>query len=213
MFLTYIVIYPLQWSDSYRFNTTRVTISHPTVHQNFNMQTLTGKQMESRERKKTEASTLRCTETLHTQINACCLTLKKVKTRKRNSSSLYDTRIGEKLNTLRQKSVHPKDETQRHKKSTVIYAVQCSQDCTDLYIREKKQPLHKGMARTRRANSSGQDTAVHLHLKEKYRSFEDNNVNILSKEDRWFEIGVKESVYVKLEWPSLNRAGGLRLYL
>ena len=75
-------------------------------------------------------------------------------------------------------------------------AARTAQICT---LGRKKQPLHKGMARTRRANSSGQDTAVHLHLKEKYRSFEDNNVNILSKEDRWFEIGVKESVYVKLE--------------
>ena len=45
------------------------------------------------------------------------------------------------------------------------------------------------------------------------RSFEDNNVNILSREDRWFERGEKESVYVRLEWPSLNRGGDLQHYL
>ena len=55
------------------------------------------------------------------------------------------------------------------------------------------------MAQHRRANSSGQDSAVHLHLKEKNHSFEDKNANILAREDRWFEDGVKESIYVKLE--------------
>ena len=108
--------------------------------------------------------------------------------------------------------VHPKDKTFRHEQSNVVYAVQCRHDCTDLYI-ETKQPLHKWMAQHRRANSSGQDSAVHLHLKEKIHSFEDNNVNILSREDRWFERGAEESIYVKLKWQSLNRGGGLWHYL
>ena len=52
----------------------------------------------------------------------------------------------------------------------------------------------------RTAQISGQDSAVHLHLKEKKKhSFEDNSVNILSREDRRFEGGVKENNYVKLE--------------
>ena len=66
------------------------------------------------------------------------------------------------------------------------------------------------MAQHRRANSSGQDSAVYLHLKEKAHSFEDSNVHILDREDRWFERGVKEAIYVKVEKPSLNRGGGLR---
>ena len=68
------------------------------------------------------------------------------------------------------------------------------------------------MAHHRRANS-GQDCAVHLHLKDKNNSFEDNNGNILAREDRWFERGVKESIYVKLEQLSWNRGDGLRHYL
>lgn len=90
-----------------------------------------------------------------------------------------------------------------------MYAVQCSEECPDLYIGETKQPLNKRMAQHRRANSSGQDSAVYLHLKEKVHSFEDSNVHILDREDRWFERGVKEAIYVKLEKPSLNRGGGL----
>ena len=70
--------------------------------------------------------------------------------------------------------------TLRHKQSNVVYAVQCSQDCTDLYTGETKQPLHIRMAQHRRANSSGQGSAVHSHLKETNHSFEDSNVNILA---------------------------------
>ena len=114
-------------------------------------------------------------------------------------------------NTLRQKLVHPKDKTPpRHKQSNVVYAVRCSRDCTDLYIGETKQPLHKWMAQHRRASSSGHDFAVHLHLKEKKHSFDDNSVNISARGDRWFERGVNESIYFKLEQSSLNRGGGLR---
>ena len=37
-------------------------------------------------------------------------------------------------------------------------------------------------------------------------------MHVLDREDRgwWFEWGVKESIYLKLEQPSLNRGGGLR---
>lgn len=36
-------------------------------------------------------------------------------------------------NTLRQ-LVHPKDRTRKNKKSNLVYAVQCSAECTDIYI-------------------------------------------------------------------------------
>lgn len=44
-----------------------------------------------------------------------------------------------------------------------------------------------------RANSSGQESAVHLHVKIKGHSFEDSFVDILYQEDRWFERGLKEA--------------------
>ena len=82
------------------------------------------------------------------------------------------------------------------------------QGCTDLYIDETKQPLHKRMDQHSRANSSGQDSAVHLHLKENNHSFEDNNVNILTREDRWFERSKRinlcqtgTTVFEQRRWP------------
>ena len=65
------------------------------------------------------------------------------------------------------------------------------------------------MAQPRRANSSGQHYAVQLHLKEKNHSFEEDNVNILAREYRWFEREVKDPIYWKHEWLSLYRGGGI----
>ncbi|XP_063353977.1 uncharacterized protein LOC134644818 [Pelmatolapia mariae] len=116
-------------------------------------------------------------------------------------------------NTLRQKSVHPKDRVPRHKQSNIVYAVKCQEDWQDLYIGETKQPLAKPMAQHRRATSSGQDSAVYLHLQASGHSFNDEDVHILDREERWFERRVKEAIYVKRERPSLNRGGGLRVHL
>uniref|UniRef100_A0A3Q1INW1 Small nuclear RNA activating complex, polypeptide 4 n=1 Tax=Anabas testudineus TaxID=64144 RepID=A0A3Q1INW1_ANATE len=52
-----------------------------------------------------------------------------------------------------------------------------------------KQPLHRRMAQHRRSNTSGPESAVYLHLKDKGHSFEDCDVKILDKEDKWFERG------------------------
>ena len=54
------------------------------------------------------------------------------------------------------------------------------------------------MAQDRCATSSGHDSAGHLHLKEGGHSFEDGQVRVLEREDRWFEWDVKEAVHVKL---------------
>ena len=114
--------------------------------------------------------------------------------------------------TLGQRPVHPKAKTTRYKLSNVVYALQCTEACSD-FLGEIKQPLHGRMAQHRRATSLGQDSAVHLHLKEKGHSFEDSNVQVLDGEDRWFEREVKEAIHVHLEKPSLNMGGGLRQHL
>ena len=71
-------------------------------------------------------------------------------------------------------------------------------DARDRYIGKTKQPFNKHMAQHRRANSSGMDSAVFLHLKKEGHSFQDENVQILDREEQWFERGVKEAIYVKI---------------
>lgn len=67
------------------------------------------------------------------------------------------------------------------------------------------------MAQHRRASSTGQDTTVYLDVKDKGISFKDTNVHNLDRENGWFERGLKEVIYVKIQKrsPSLNRGGRL----
>lgn len=81
-------------------------------------------------------------------------------------------------NTLRQKQVHPKGQTPTHEKSNVVYAIQCQEECRDLYIRETKQLLCKQMPQHRQATYSGPNSAVHLHVRETERFVEDNQVRV-----------------------------------
>ena len=55
------------------------------------------------------------------------------------------------------------------------------------------------MAQHRRATSSGQDLAVHLHLKESGHCLEDSQVRVLEREDCWFERGDKGAIHFKLK--------------
>ena len=109
--------------------------------------------------------------------------------------------------------MHPKDKIPRQKHSNVVYAVQCSEDCNDVYIGETQQPLHRRMSQHRRKNSSGPQSAVYLHQKQTGHTFDDSEVRILDRETNWFQRGVKEACYVTSKNPSLNRGGGLRYKL
>ena len=55
-------------------------------------------------------------------------------------------------NTLKQRLVHPKDRTPKHNR---VYAIQCKEECSELYVGETKQPLNRRMAQHRRDNGSG----------------------------------------------------------
>ena len=78
--------------------------------------------------------------------------------------------------------LNPKLQTPRHKQSNIIYAIQCQEECNELYIGETKQLLQKRKAQHRPAACSGQDSAVHLHLKKAGHSFEDSRVRVLNRE-------------------------------
>lgn len=58
--------------------------------------------------------------------------------------------------------VHPKDNI--HKQDNVVYSVQRSEECTDLYVADIKQPLHERMAPKSRVSFSGQDVAALMYI-------------------------------------------------
>ena len=79
------------------------------------------------------------------------------------------------VNTLRQKLVHPKDKAPNHKQSNVVYSIHCKEEgCKEHYIGETKQILQKRLYQHRRGNSSGPQSAVHLHLEATKHSFGNN---------------------------------------
>lgn len=68
-------------------------------------------------------------------------------------------------NILRRRLIHPKAKTPQYEQSNVVYALWCPHKVADLHICATIEPLHRRMVHHRRANSSGQDSTVNLHLK------------------------------------------------
>ena len=93
---------------------------------------------------------------------------------------------------------HPQTETGRNG----VSAIQSQEERND--IGETKQRPHKRTTRHRRAASSGQHRAGHLHLKESGHSVEGSQGRVLEREDRWFERAVKEALHVKLKEKRLS---------
>lgn len=55
------------------------------------------------------------------------------------------------------------------------------------------------MTQHKRASSSAQDLAVHIHLKKSEHSFEDSGLCVLARDDYLLKRVVKEAVHVKLK--------------
>ena len=75
--------------------------------------------------------------------------------------------------------VHSKDKTPRHKCNNAVLAVRSAQT----FILGRLNDV----SATYDSTQKSQDSAVHLHLKEKGHYFKDKNVLVLDREDRWFE--------------------------
>ena len=105
-------------------------------------------------------------------------------------------------NTIRSQLVHPKDKTDKLDTSGVIYKIDC-QDCDHSYIGETERNLHKRLKEHKRESSP-----VGEHLTHTQHHFEKDNVQVLDKEARWFQRGVKEAVYIATRNPTLNRDQG-----
>lgn len=69
--------------------------------------------------------------------------------------------------------------------------------------------IHQGTHTTsgsyRRATTVGWDSVVYLNLQASGHLFNNEHVHILEGKEHWFKWEVKEAIYVKIEWPFLNR--------
>ena len=118
-------------------------------------------------------------------------------------------------NIIRGKLVHVKDKPPRDKQSNLVYGITCAAtDCGEAYVGETKQSLRARVNQHRRPSSSeAQNSAVFNHCKTSEHFFKPEEVVILDKEEKWFERGVREAIWERVEQPAINKKGGLRFQL
>ncbi|KAI8493100.1 hypothetical protein Bbelb_291040 [Branchiostoma belcheri] len=117
--------------------------------------------------------------------------------------------------TLRQRLVHPKDRPHKGTKANVIYRLKCEEpNCNNTYIGETSRPLKVRYKEHCRPSANGYSSAIIHHLQHNQgHSFKFESTDILDRETRWWERGVKEAIYERMYNPTLNREGGLRVDL
>ncbi|KAI8493248.1 hypothetical protein Bbelb_292520 [Branchiostoma belcheri] len=112
--------------------------------------------------------------------------------------------------TLRQRLVHPKDRPHKGTKVNVIYRLKCEEpNCNNTYIGETSRPLKVKYKEHCRPSANGYSSAIFHHLQHNQgHSFKLESTDILDRETRWWEQGVKEAIYERMYNPTLNREGG-----
>jgi len=119
-------------------------------------------------------------------------------------------------NTLRGKLVHVKDKPPKDKQSNLVYGITCAaSNCGESYVGETKQSLRARLNQHRRPSSSeAQNSAVYNHCNKNTKHFfNPEEVIILDKEEKWFDRGVREALWERVEQPAINKKGGLRFQL
>ena len=108
-----------------------------------------------------------------------------------------------------------KDKPPKDKLCNLVYGLTCvAPDCGESYVGEIKQSLKARLNQHHRPSTNeAQNSAVYNHCKTSNHSFKPEEVVILDKEDRWFERGVREAIWERVEQPALNKKGGLRFQL
>ena len=106
-----------------------------------------------------------------------------------------------------------REPTDKTKKCELVYGIKCA-DCNATYVGETKQALVSRLKQHRRSSTNeSQVSAVFKHISDTGHRFDDKDVVILDREQRWFERGVREAIHERIENPSINKKGGLRFSL
>ncbi len=110
-------------------------------------------------------------------------------------------------NTLRQLLVKPKDSLGKDKIVGPVYQINC-ESCEASYIGETERSLKARFAEHRRPSTTTSEVSRHIHTDCPNHNISLEETRILCVENRWFERGVKEAIYIRMHEPTLNRDGG-----
>ena len=112
--------------------------------------------------------------------------------------------------TLRQNLVSPKDKTDKRDITGPIYGIYCQGQTTrgkykEFYIGETERSLKTRFFEHKRPSSTSSEVSNHIHIESPGHHVDLDEVKILDREPRWFERGVKEAIYIKVNNPTLNK--------
>ena len=110
-------------------------------------------------------------------------------------------------NTLRQLLVRPKDKVEKDKIVGPVYHIACA-ECEASCIGETERSLRARFQEHRRPSSTTSEVSRHIHVDQPDHSIDIEKTRILAVEPRWFEHGVKETIYIRNNSPTLNREAG-----
>jgi len=115
-------------------------------------------------------------------------------------------------NTIRQLLVSAKDKTEKKDICGPVYHIQCegnnSESCDETYIGESERTLRARFAEHRRPSSATSEVSNHIHRDCPGHKVDIANVQILTRDARWYQRGVREAIHIRKHQPSLNRDGG-----
>ena len=103
--------------------------------------------------------------------------------------------------SIKQILMKPKDTDPKDSRSGLIYSYKCPQlDCNDEYIGETGRTLGE-----RRKEHLKQPSHIHGHSQTMGHPIEDQNFNIIGREDWGKARTIKESIYIRVNNPTLDQ--------
>ena len=103
--------------------------------------------------------------------------------------------------TIRQVLMRPKDQDPKEKKSGVIYSFQCNHiTCDEEYIGETARTPGK-----RCKEHLKQPFPIHMHIQQTGHIITEDSFNIIGREDQGQARTIKESIFIRLNSPTLNQ--------
>ena len=118
-------------------------------------------------------------------------------------------------NTLRQIIGSPKDKLDPLDTCGPIYLIQCegTTECHHSYVEETECSLRARVAEHLKPSSVNSKVSRHVNKDFPSHQVHVKEVGILSRENHWFERGIKEAIHIRTHQPELNRALPTSSYL
>ena len=114
---------------------------------------------------------------------------------------------------MRQFLVAPKDKSEKKDITGPIYSIHCQGQtnrgqCEEFYIGKTERSLKARFLEHRRPSSTSSEVSQYIRIESPGHKIDLEKVKILDREPRWFERGVKEAIYIRINQPTLNKDGG-----